>query len=155
MIKTKEVDCDKDPHLYRGWNVEQHAKLGKLRADKMNLGFFKSELQKDGASITLEKFIKEEISGRKCANANILDYMLQVRLHESGLVFRKFKEKAPNGQFKKWLFPGTIYVIPISHGISLGLGVRYLTWDGQQYISGYIFYEEDLTSEFETVLLSD
>ena len=110
------INCDADPFVPEGLQVEEHTKGGQFKWNSTEVEPFLSELQRDG-KISGGHDLRKELAGKSVLNANVLDYLL-VHKH---LIPEEWKDKAV-------FFWGTIY--RYSDG---NLYVRYLCWSGGRW----------------------
>ena len=110
------IDCDADPHVPDGWEVEEHQKGGQFEWDPSRIALYLSDGQKNGKVIEGKK-LRKELEGKPVLNANVLDYLFA----HPELIPEEWKEKAV-------FFWGTVY--RYSDG---GRHVRGLRWLGSQW----------------------
>ncbi|OGZ09755.1 MAG: hypothetical protein A3D65_05515 [Candidatus Lloydbacteria bacterium RIFCSPHIGHO2_02_FULL_50_13] len=115
-----------DPFVPTGWSIELHTKSGLMKLERRGahlylngkkIVLFVSEKQQGGKTIRGRE-LREELSGKKVFNANVLDYLLA----HPELIPESWKEKT-NGNTTFIFFWGTIY--RLSDGY---LFVRCLLW---------------------------
>jgi len=125
VVKMEErlINCDADPLVPKGWEVEEHKKDGQFAFDPTKVKFYLSPNQQNGKSIEGNK-LRKELAGKKVLNANVLDYLLA----HPELIPENWK-KDENGKTRCIFFWGTIYRDP--YGL---LHVRYLDWDGVRWV---------------------
>lgn len=118
------IDCDIDPFVPKGWEVEEHHKTGRLlELDVSKIQLYLSEEQRKGEVIKgneLRKKLTE--ADRLVLNACVLDYLL---IHQE-LIPDDWKEK-------RIFFFGTIY----RGGIHGSLRVRCFRWAINKWIWDY------------------
>jgi len=114
------IDCDANPFVPDGWQVEEHIKAGQLAFDPAKISFYLSKVQKKGKVIKGHN-LREELKGQPVLNANVLDYLLD----NPELIPGDWKGKHV-------FFWGTIY-----RHFDGNLRVRYLCWSGSQLGWGY------------------
>lgn len=122
LLGTYYIDCDAEPFVPNGWEVEEHQKGGRLLWDALAQAdcLYLSAAQKNGDSIEGNK-LRKELAGKPVLSANVLDYLLA----NQHLIPEEWKDKAV-------FFWGTVY-----RGSGGGLYVRYLYWDGDRWDWNY------------------
>lgn len=105
------INCDADPFVPEGWQVEEHQKGGHFKWNSAEVQFYLSELQQNGKVIGGHD-LRKELASKPVLNANVLDYLLA----HSHLISEEWKGKYV-------FFWGTIY-----RDRSDYLCVRYLCW---------------------------
>jgi len=110
------IDCDANPFVPDGWQVEEHIKGGQLAFNPAKINLYLSKGQKKGKVIQGHN-LRKELKGQPVLNANVLDYLLA----HPELIPEEWKSKAV-------FFWGTIY-----RNSDGGLDVRYLYWCGGQW----------------------
>lgn len=120
------LNGDADPFVPNGWGVEVHTKNGQMKLERRGahlylngkkIVLFASERQQGGKRVCGHE-LREELSGKKVLNANVLDYLLA----HPELIPEAWKEKT-NGNTTYIFFWGTVY--RDSDG---SLCVRCLSW---------------------------
>lgn len=81
LIETKTgiehvIDTDQLPFCESGSVIKEHKGNGKFKFDPQQLSFYLSNDQKDKGYIKGE-FLAEEVKNLVCANATVLDYLLE------------------------------------------------------------------------------
>ncbi|HEY4499344.1 MAG TPA: hypothetical protein VJH94_04770 [Candidatus Paceibacterota bacterium] len=117
------IDCDADPFLPQGWEVEEHRKGGQVEYDPSKITLHLSKNQRDGKVMGGNE-LREELRTMPVMNANVLDWYLA---HPELI--------PPDWKGKLVCFWGTIYR---SSGGG-GLYVFYLSWDGDRWRWSYIW----------------
>ena len=121
------VNCDTAPFVPGNWSVETHPigigfvtlekrADGQLYIDGKKVILYLSKKQMNG-KVIVGNDLREELSGKKILNANILDYLLA----HPELIPEEWK-------VKPIFFWGTIYRLLIGD-----LSVRYLCWRGAEW----------------------
>jgi len=113
------IDCDANPFVPEGWQVEKHKKGGSFKWNPAEVLFYLSEPQRIGGVIKGNK-LREELADKPVFNANVLDYLLA----HPHLIPERWK-KDEQGHTRYVFFWGTIY-----RDLGGGLYVRCLYWDG-------------------------
>lgn len=109
------INCDADPFVPEGWEVEEHIKGGQFQWNPNGIKLYLSKKQQNG-SIEGNK-LRKELANEPVLNANILDYLLA------------HPELIPEEWKGKYIFFwGTIY--RYSDG---RLCVRCLYWSGDRW----------------------
>jgi len=116
VVSAHIIDCDANPFVPDGWQVEEHIKGGQLAFDPAKINLYLSKGQKKGKVIQGHN-LRKELKGQPVLNANVLDYLLA----HPELIPEEWKSKAV-------FFWGTIY-----RGSDGGLYVRYLCWGGGRW----------------------
>lgn len=106
------IDCDANPFIPDGYEVEEHQKGGQFKWDASQVELFLSVAQKKGTSEGNK--LRKEIASKPVLNANVLDYLLA----NPHLIPEEWKGKSI-------FFWGTIY-----RDSGGRLYVRYLYWCG-------------------------
>jgi len=114
------INCDADPFLPSGWEIEEHKKSGKFVWNPSCVQLHLSPNQQNGKVIVGHK-LRTELAGKPVLNANVLDYLL-VHPH---LIPEEWKGKYV-------FFWGTIYRYSAGN-----LSVRYLYWSGGRWDWSY------------------
>jgi hypothetical protein len=126
MAETKEhvhvIDCDADPFVPEGLQVEEHQKGGSFTWDPKMVRFYLSNLQQNGKCIRGEK-LRAELRDKQVVNANVLDYLVG----HPHLIPEEWK-RDEESRTRCIFFWGTIY--RYSDG---RLSVRYLSWYGDRW----------------------
>ena len=125
------------PFVPKNWKVEEHQLGSQLQWDPDRVSLFLCEEQK-GGSIEGRK-LRQKLQGEPVLNANILDYLLA----NPQLIPEEWKGKAV-------FFWGTIYRYRHSYG---HLFVRYLYWDGEQWLWDYRWLDFDFLGGHPAALL--
>jgi len=108
------IDCDADPLVAEGWNVESHKNGGLFKWDASKVRLHLSKNQKGHKYIQGHE-LRDELAKKPVLNANVLDYLLT----HSELIPEEWKGKCV-------YFWGTIY----RHSDG-NLYVRALCWGGE------------------------
>ena len=111
------IDCDVDPFLPAGLQVEEHKPGGQFRWDPTKINLYLSPNQQDGKSIEGHK-LRIELANQSVMNANLLDYLLA----HPYLIPEDWKQDA-DGNTRFIYFWGTVY-----RDSGRDLCVRYLCW---------------------------
>ncbi len=106
------IDCDADPYVPDGWEVEEHTKGGQFEFEFQKIILYINNVQQNGHVIVGNKF-RENLKGKSVLNANVLDFLLA----HPDLIPHGWKDKHV-------FFWGTIY-----RGSDGRLYVRCLGWD--------------------------
>ncbi len=73
-----EIDCDVDPFLPEGWEIESHLKGGQLLWTPANILLYLSDKQKVKGIISGEELLEElRRKQKKVMNACVLDFLLE------------------------------------------------------------------------------
>ena len=123
------IDCDADPFVSKGWNVEEHLKMGNIKFDPSKIDLYLSEKQKNRSIKGHD--LREELKGKKVLNANVADHLLKYPQ-----IFPKKWKKDSEGKIRFIFFWGTIYYTSCGN-----LFVRYLYWGGGQLHSDRIWLD--------------
>jgi hypothetical protein len=110
------IDCDADPHVPNGWQVEGHKKGGRLEWLPEKVELYLSHKQQIGACIKGDKLLVE-LESLPVLNARVLDDLMA----NPQLIPEQWKGRHV-------YFWGTIYRHP-----SGDLRVRFLYWLGEQW----------------------
>lgn len=115
------IDCDADPFVPDGWQVEEHQKSGSFKWNPESVCFYLSKFQRKDEVIVGNK-LRQELSGKPVLNANVLDYLMA----HPHLIPEEWK-KDEHGRTSYIFFWGTIY-----RDRGDDLSVRCLCWcDGR------------------------
>ena len=124
------INCDANPFIPNGWEVEEHQKSGQFRwnKDAQKDALWLAKGQQNGKVLEGNK-LRKELVNKPVLNANVLDYLLA----NPHLVPEEWKCKAV-------FFWGTIY--RDSRGF---LCVRYLCWsdDAWDWSSRWLVFDWD------------
>jgi hypothetical protein len=110
------IDCDADPFLPQGWEIEEHVRGGHFQWNASKVELWLAGGQKNGKVLEGNK-LRKELAKKVNFNANVLDYLLA----HPHLIPEEWKGKAV-------FFWGTVY--RSSGGY---LYVRCLYWDGGRW----------------------
>ncbi len=110
------IDCDANPFIPDGWEVEQHYIGGLLEWNAKKAELYLSKKQKDGNLIRGNK-LRKELKNKPTLNANVLDHLLK----NPHLIPEEWKDKCV-------FFWGTVYRDPEGD-----LMPRCLCWDGDEW----------------------
>ena len=116
LRKDLVIDCDANPYLPSGWQVEQHLKGGSFKWDPEKVDLFLSKKQKQGGTI-VDHELRKKLEGKPVLNANVLDWLL---------AHPRFIPESWKGKYI--FFWGTIYRSLGGH-----LSVRCLYWDSSRW----------------------
>lgn len=70
------IDLDADPLIPPGWSVAEHQKGGLWKFDQAKIFLFLSEKQKKPKGLISWSSLRKELSNKRVANANLLDFYL-------------------------------------------------------------------------------
>lgn len=110
------IDCDADPLLLKGWEVESHKIGGQAKLNLAKIHLYLSANQQNGRRIQGYE-LRKKMANESVLNANALDYLLK----HPELIPEEWKGKRVH-------FWGTIYRYSVGH-----LSVRYLCWIGNRW----------------------
>lgn len=97
------IDCDADPFVPEGLEVENHTRMGQVEWDPQKVQLFRLEPQKQGHCLGGYE-IHETVKSLKAFNANMLEFLLA----NSHLIPEEWKLISKNSQ-PTVLFWGTLY----------------------------------------------
>lgn len=114
------IDCDADPYLPDGWEVEEHQKQGMIKWTASLISLYLAKGQQNGKVLEGNK-LRKELVGKSVLNANVLDFLLS----NPHLIPEEWKGKYV-------FFWGTIY-----RNSDGRLCVRCLCWNGVKWSWSY------------------
>ncbi len=120
------IDCDADPYIPDGLEIEEHIKGGKVHWSLNKVGFYLCDEQKKD-SIEGNK-LRKKLKSQTVMNACVLDYLLA----NPQLIPARWK-------MEYVFFWGTIY----RYLGSGNLFVRFLFWDGDSWCWNYSNLDND------------
>ena len=138
------IDCDADPFVPEGWEVEEHQKGGQFKFDAARVQFYLSESQLKGRRAIKGKELRKELSSKPVLNANVLDYLLA----HPHLIPEEWKQDS-EGHTRYIFFWGTIY-----RGSGGDLYVRCLFWFGGRWVWSFRWLEGVWFDQVPAVLLA-
>jgi hypothetical protein len=114
------IDCNADPLIFKGWEVENHQKSDQLKWDPKKILLHLDETQKNEG--IRGKDLRKKLKDTSVLNANVLDYLLA----NPHLIPDEWKDVSIC-----IIFWGTIYRHPNGY-----VCVRFLNWDGISWYGG-------------------
>ncbi|MEK7105931.1 MAG: hypothetical protein AAB895_01060, partial [Patescibacteria group bacterium] len=119
------IDCDEAPHVPYDLTIEDHQKCGVIKFSFSKVKRYLSNKQKEG-TISF-KNLRQELSGKKILNANVLDYLLanqeripadwrEGRIFFLGTTYRD----SSGGRFVDYIYWGTHGWYRRNYRVSLG-----------------------------------
>ena len=124
-IEEHLIDCDADPIIQFGLQIEEHKKGGQFFFDPTKVTLYLSKKQNGGHIIGND--LRKELCRKPVLNANVLDYLLK----NPHLIPEEWKDKYV-------FFWGTVY--RYSNGL---LYVRYLYFRGGRWGWGCYWLDDD------------
>lgn len=118
------IDCNADPFIPVGWEVEEHQKRGLFKWDPAQIRLYLSPpLHDHDDHVCIKGYeLREKLKGESVLNANVLDYLLQ----NQHLIPEGWKRRNAFCVF----FWGTVYCRPVGGRRDEILPcVRGLTWE--------------------------
>ncbi len=121
IVSVKHViDCDANPYVPNGLEVESHKKDGQFEWDPKKVKFYLSEYQQGDKYIEGNK-LRKELENKPVLNANVLDYLLK----HPEIIPESWKDNVI-------FFWGTVYSYSDDR-----LYIRGLCWRGESWYSYY------------------
>jgi hypothetical protein len=139
------IDCNADPFVPHGREVEEHRNGGILTWDPTKVSLYPSKSQEGDEYIGGYK-LRKELASQPVLNANVLDYLLK----NPHLIPEDWK-KDEHGNMRFIFFWGTIYRNSVYRNSDGRLYVRCLywndsTWYWRNYWLGYGWSSNDFAA---------
>jgi hypothetical protein len=132
------IDCDVDPFVPKGFQVEVHMRCGQLPWDPDAVRLYLSDSQLDCGWIGGHE-LRKQLTQKIVLNANVLDFLLD----HTHLIPEAWKDKAI-------FFWGTVY-----RRSGDDLCVRYLRWHGGVWHWLYRWLDDDWRNNYASAMLAD